>query len=371
MRRLIPPYLSSSFLLGWLFLSACSHVPSQAPEQAPVKQVVLESSQIFHHYSAINNHQYQLRVSFPASYQSNLSKRYPVVIKLDGQWDFLLAASAYNCVYFDGQMPETLFVGIDWGDVEGDIHAIRSRDLMPTPVEVYENSGHAKQFVDVLVEEIIPELETRFRLNDQRFLMGTSMSALFSTYALLERPEAFDGAISIAADYESSNDELMRLVESLEGTNKLADKRLYLGVGSWDLVAPSVLSFAERLQASKLPGFQLLLEQAPGYGHSGMNIPGYGGGYRFLFERENLAMPNGVERYLGRYHANDNSGDWLVIRLTEQGLEAENNAGQTLLLRAKSENTFYHPGVFFKLRFDGEQLLLETFFGDRQYQKDS
>ncbi len=351
-------------------LTGCIHSSVKVSDPTQVKRVVLESSQIFDHYSKLNDYSYRIRVNLPSSYQSNTDKKYPVILKLDGQWDFPLAAGAYNCVYFDGQMPETIVIGIGWGEVEGDIHAIRSRDLMPSPIKRYVESGHAKEFVNVLAKEIIPELERRFRLNGQRFLMGTSMSALFATYALLEQPETFDGAIAIGADFGSAKGVLTKQIESLANTDRLAGKRLYLGVGSLDAIAPGVQALSSELHNADLNDFKLMFELAPGYGHSSMNLPGYANGYRLMFERDHLYFDQKLlTGFTGEYYTPDTKGSKLLIRANSEGLVAETAWGEKIQLWAKSANEFYHPGMFFRIRFENGQAFVETFYGKQQLNK--
>jgi len=378
MRHIILPL----FLMLLSVLNACSNITkvdgssADANPSGPevTQSVVLESSEIFSLYSATYDQSYRVRIKLPASYQSNTTKRYPVIIKVDGQWDFLLAASAYNCLYFDGQMPETIFIGVDWGDLEGNIHKIRSRDLLPSPVSYFEGSGQAKTFIDVMQQELFPALEERYRLNGQRFLLGGSWGAVFSTYALLERPEFFAGAIAIGADYAPFEAALDALIDKKAGSRQLAGRKLYLGVGQYDAVAPSVLRLADKLENAELKGFDMKLNYLEGFGHSGMNIPGYAGGYQFMFERPSLTLsPENLAKFTGTYRevvdatksALDSEGerDKLTISMDGDRLVAEGNNTAPLTLTAQAENRFYHPGFFYNLDFEGDRVSLETFFG--------
>jgi TolB-like protein len=71
-------------------------------------------------------------------------------------------------------MPETVFVGIDWNADAQDVQVLRSRDLLPAPIAALSGSGRAKFFTDVIVNDIIPELNKRFRLNDQWVASGAA-----------------------------------------------------------------------------------------------------------------------------------------------------------------------------------------------------
>lgn len=332
-------------------------------------QVVLDSTQIFTLYSASLKQTYRIQARLPSSYATNSSKKYPLVIKVDGQWDFPLAASVFNNIYFDGQMPETIIIGIDWSDVTGNIHEIRARDLLPAPVEGFKNSGQAKQFVAALTKEIIPALQQRYRLNGQEFLLGGSWGATFVTYALLAQPNVFDGAIAIAGDYKRAAKEFDQQLKSLVNTQTLKGKRLYIGVGKGDEVAPDVLAYADKLAAAKLSGFNVKVDAREGFGHSGMNVPGYASGYQYMFERPNIALtPAILAQWVGDYVSPDKGAPELSIQNESQMLVAKIN-GQKISVLAKAENEFYNPDRFFNLRFDKTQVKLETFFGETNYQR--
>lgn len=358
-------------LFSCALLLALPVVSAEVPkgQQAVNPPVVLESTQIFTIRSEARQQDYRIQVRLPGSYETNLSKKYPLIIKVDGQWDFPLASSVFNGIYFDGQMPETIIIGIDWGDVGGNVQAIRARDLLPAPMQGFENSGQAEQFINTLASEIIPELAQRFRLNGQEFLLGGSWGATFATYALLERPDVFDGAIAIAGDYTSAADKFDQQMKTAAKSNALEGKRLYIGVGKGDSVAPKVVAYAKKLKAAKLKGFDLKVDVLDGFGHSGMNIPGYAGGYQFMFERPRVAVDQKILKQLaGNYTATEKGWPDLSISVKSKNLLVSIR-GETIQMLAKSEQDFYHPDRFFNLTFDGATARVETFFSGATYKK--
>jgi predicted alpha/beta superfamily hydrolase len=351
-------------------LPGCTVNPKKPTVSQELNPVVLESSQIFTLFAPTNQQNYRIRVRLPASYATNTTKKYPMIFKVDGQWDFLLAASAFNCLYFDGQMPETIFVGIDWGDIEGNIHSIRARDLLPSPLPNFAGSGQAKIFVNAIVNDILPELHKRFRLDGQEFLLGGSWGASFATYALLEQPQVFDGAIAIAGDYIVAADAMQQQIQALVGSNALNGKRLYVGLGKYDAVAPTVLNYVETLKKAKLNGLNIKLDYLEGFGHSGMNIPGYAGGFQYMFTRPQITLPNkALQTFVGEYESDDKNANHMSIRIEKERLEAQSADGNTIPLTAKSANAFYHPGRFFNITFTENQAQVETFYGQMNFRK--
>lgn len=361
--------LKSFAILLNVLLAGCASVGQPKSLQLSPEQVTLDASQIFSIYSNVNKQNYRIQVRLPASYANNKDKHYPVVIKVDGQWDFLLAASAYNCLYFDGQMPETIFVGIDWDAPADKVQALRARDLLPTPIAVFPDSGNAKAFTNAIVTEILPELKKRLRLNDQEFLLGGSWGGLFVTFALFERPDIFDGAIAIGGDYASGGDVVHQQIRSLVGSNALSGKRLYLGLGKWDPVAPVALDYVSELKHANVQGLQLQVDYLEGFGHSGMNVPGYASGYQYMFARPNVTLAaEKLQRLAGNYVSQDRNATKLIVSVQDQKLRITYSDRSEYLLAA-SEHSFYHPGVFFNLTFNENELLLETFYGQTHFRR--
>lgn len=360
-----------SLLALTMFCAGCASTNSDQVTSSEPEPLVLDNTQVFTHYSPTLDHTFRLRVALPGSYSWNESASYPLIIKLDGQWDFPLAVGAYNCITFDGQMPETVIMGIDWGDIEGDVHAIRARDLLPKAPSFYPDGGHAKTFLKVLIDEIMPEMENRFRLNGERVLIGGSWSAVFATYALFEQPEAFTGAIAIAGDYASASEIFEQQIRTLENTAALDGKRLYLGVGEWDQpLASQTATLVETLHQTELPGFQLHFDKLPGFGHSGMNLPGYAGGYQHVFQRANKTLsPAQLEAVSGKYRSSKEGSQDLIFVADENRLVAQMPSGEAIPLRAESETEFYHPGRRFDVRFTSDKVSIGYPFHSEEYQR--
>jgi len=338
------------------------------PSEPPVP-VVLDASSVFTIFSPLLDQTFRIQVRLPGSYHTQPNQHYPLIIKIDGQWDFPLAACIYNNLYFDGQMPETLVLGIEWADIEGDVHAIRARDLLPAPVSFYSDSGHADRFVEAFETDIIPQLQALYRLNGQYYLLGGSWGATFANYALLARPSLFAGAIAIAADYKSAASVFSGQIEALRPSSALQGRRLYIGVGKGDQVAQSVLAYAAQLAQADLAGFSLKVVSLEGFGHSGMNVPGFAGGYQFLFQRPQLVLAaDHLRRFVGTYRAQEQPDQEWQIQADQQGLMASNR-WHAIPLCALSTDSFYAPGEFLNLNFSGDRVEVETFFGRTEYRR--
>lgn len=358
--------LLCSVFASLIFIVGCTSSPTKVAEPPSTTPVTLDSSEIFEVFSVTQDQHYRIRMRLPASYLTDSNKHYPVIIKLDGQWDFLLAASAYNCMYFDGQMPEVVMVGVDWGDVEGDVYAIRARDLLPQSIG-RPDTGQASTFVNVLATEIIPELEKRYRLDGRRFLLGGSWGGVFATYALLENPSVFDGAIAIGPSYGIGMEAMLQQIEKVSGSPAFNDKRLYIGIGKWDPVAPDVSTYAKALTDANVPGLKFKFDELEGFGHSGMNIPGYAGGYQHIFGRPKLSLSSDKLRAVAGIYQMEGSDKQIQVSAQDEELVVQFPGGGAYSLWAQSETDFYHPGAFYNLIFKDERASLETFFGKAEF----
>ncbi len=362
----------SCLLLSFGLCVGCSSLTKTMSPQFATNPVVIETSDVFT-VTASNQRQYRIQVRYPGNYADQPGKTYPVIIKIDGQWDFPLAASVVNNIYFDGQMPEALVIGIDWVDTSPNLQMVRMRDLSPVSVEGVESSGQAALFAAVLAEDIVPALAKRFRTNGQVYLLGGSLGANFATFALLERPQAFSGAIAIGGSYGGSREVYQKLIQKHADSMALENKRLYLGVGVADSLVSQVTGLAEAIKNAQIAGLNLKVDVLPGYGHSGMNVPGYAAGYKFIFERPRLTLSRDYLKTLeGTYHSLNENEEPMDLQITEQGLSVV-RGGKPMPLHAQSPNEFYYDGEFYNLVFTVNEekinLRLESFFGTSEYSR--
>ena len=112
-------------------------------------------------------------------------------------------------------VPDALIVGIVRSGVEEDtregsaVGAERAFDLTPTRNVDEERryrgeykrdvrTGGGAAFLRVLIEELIPDIEARYRANGDRTLVGYSMGGLFGAYVLFQSPETFKRIVLVS-----------------------------------------------------------------------------------------------------------------------------------------------------------------------------
>lgn len=147
--------------------------------------------------SKITKHNYHLLVHLPDGYDRSEAVNYPVFYILDGQWDFSVAVGIYGKLNYDRELPKVIIVGITW-DEEDQRSGSRNRDLIN--MNGSQASG-AEGFLEVLEKEIIPWTESTYKTRGERVIAGSSMSASFVIYSMLENPGLFNNYISNSPNY--------------------------------------------------------------------------------------------------------------------------------------------------------------------------
>ena len=136
-------------------------------------------------------------VALPAGYERS-SARYPVLVVLDGESLFGIAAAIADFYASATQLPPMIVVGVR--------NVARTRDMTPPAVEGFEppdlgsdNPGGAPRFLSFLADELLPWIDREYRTVPMRSLVGHSASGLFVVYALAARPSLFTGHLFMDA----------------------------------------------------------------------------------------------------------------------------------------------------------------------------
>lgn len=133
-------------------------------------------------------------ISLPASYEKEPTKRYPLLILLDGEYLFdpFNGALSYGAYWDD--LPETIIVGITQNknnDRESDSSYDQSEGV-PT------NKGAA--FFEFLGGELIPYIESKYRTAPFRIIAGHDTTAGFLNFFLYKDYPLFNAYISLSPE---------------------------------------------------------------------------------------------------------------------------------------------------------------------------
>ena len=162
-------------------------LPAAGVSQAPLR----EAPAAVQLHSTVLGEARTLDVSLPAGYAADTGRRYPIVVVLDGEFEFDIAASTARFYSGSSQLPPMIVVGVR--------NTHRTRDLTPAPIAGFSppepDAGGAERFLDFIGTELVPYLDRTYRTAPLRVLVGHSLGGLFALHAIAHRVDLFTGYV--------------------------------------------------------------------------------------------------------------------------------------------------------------------------------
>jgi predicted alpha/beta superfamily hydrolase len=193
------------FVILLSLLSSTGLSAKSSEKVGPVREHVIANAEEHALSSSITGRRYRIYIGYPGSYNPKSSKKYPVVYVTDGYWHFDRLCSIAPGLWLDGVAPEFIVVGIGYDDDSLRFEDERRYELTPTVEgDAYTRqdglrSGGARKFLNSIVTEIIPYVETHTQADPSfRVLAGASFGGLFSLFAMGEAPGTFQGIVSVS-----------------------------------------------------------------------------------------------------------------------------------------------------------------------------
>jgi len=134
-----------------------------------------------------------IEVTLPPGYSEDSTRRYPVLVVLDGDLEQPIAATTARFYAETSQLPELIVVGVRNTDRGRDFTPALRPDF-PSPPEI-PVAGGADNFLDFVGDELLPYIDCHYRTAPMRVLVGHSLGGLFAIYTLGHRPGLFTGYI--------------------------------------------------------------------------------------------------------------------------------------------------------------------------------
>jgi len=128
-------------------------------------------------------------VQLPLEYQAHPGMKYPTIVLTDGNFFYPMLAPILHQYEKGGLLPPLILVGIGYRSFEA-MDSLRVRDYMyPEAIasDEMETVGGGKHFFQFITQELLPKVDSSYRTNGQRTLLGHSFGGYFSLYALLEQ----------------------------------------------------------------------------------------------------------------------------------------------------------------------------------------
>jgi len=234
----------------FLFLAGCAHLRPNDP--IPPHETLTINSTVLGEKRTIN-------VSLPPGYADS-SAKFDVLYMPDGALDedFPHVVNTVNALIARGEIQPVIVVGIP--------NTVRRRDLTgPTVVEsdreIAPVVGGSEKFRHFIRDELFPVIAAKYRVTDQRSIIGESLAGLFVLETMLLEPEMFSGFIAFSPSLWWNDHELVRTAEQHLGKWNERGGSLYFTVANEPQIRPHTAALAELLAKTQPPG--LIWKYAP------------------------------------------------------------------------------------------------------------
>lgn len=176
--------------------------------------------------------QRQYLVHLPESYNHTPKQRYPVIYVLDGSSQDVHTAASAALMARIGVTPEVIVVGIQNISGKG-----RQRDYTPPGMrqdldDKGSPEGRADKFLAFVRDELVPEIDSSYRISPTRILAGNSRGGLFVVYALTEDPSLFNAYFANSPALWRDDGEMVIRLDRFLQKNPSLKNNLFLSLGS-------------------------------------------------------------------------------------------------------------------------------------------
>ena len=236
---------------------------------------------------------YQLQIALPADFKKHPEMKYPVVFVADGYWAFTTVAAICANLTYGKNVPPMLVVGLGYAGDNPDYDKLRGTDLLPvTSHGSYETDGAgAKEFLAMIETSAIPLLEKDYRADPaHRYLMGCSAGGAFALYAMLTRPELFQGYVADSPWVDA----VWNVERQAADEHRITTARVFISSAEneWTYYRQQIGVFTRRLEADGLVKGGLESHRVPNVRHAAGQPESYTQG--LLFVTEPIAPERGI-----------------------------------------------------------------------------
>ncbi|OOQ57989.1 alpha/beta hydrolase [Mucilaginibacter pedocola] len=322
------PALQRCLLMIALFFFAkttIAQVKSDMPAVFTDKEMVK-----WEYSSKVIGEDYTIYVHFPPGYDTTKTK-YPVLYMTDGDWNMTVAMNCFNMLRQDYETTEALIVGIGYGSRPNK----RSRDLNP------ETGG--PKFISFIEQEVIPFIQSKYRVNDNKALYGYSFGGMFTTMVLFQHPGLFD-MVFIGAPGNEGND-LIPSAKKYFANHTDLNCRVFAGVGSYEHNnVKNIADFKTYLDSRHAKGLVVKTAIAPNANHGAALAQVMQNAIAFGYCKMHtpITVPaTTLQQYAGNYTIAGNKTDKFKIYAKGNALYFTENEGLPTQLVPYGKNAFF------------------------------
>ena len=220
-----------------------------------------------------------LLISVPDRYELTTT-RYPVLYLLDGNTHFKHGTSTVDFLAGVGYMPDMIVVAIP--------NTNRSRDFTPSRIDAIPNSGGAEIFLKFMNEELFSFIDSHYRTEPFRVLMGHSLGGMFAVYTLFKHPDMFQACIAVSPYLMYDNEMVLKEVEQVLENNPILNKFLYITLGNEPDYTSAIGQFSNFLKRKKPEGLIWDYHEMAGDNHASVPLKSLYFGLEKLYEKWRL-----------------------------------------------------------------------------------
>jgi uncharacterized protein len=213
-----------------IILSITKFSLAQNPKPISQTPFVIGSTDVIH--SKVLSENRTLNIYLPEGYNKDSNTQYPVIYLLDGSADedFIHIAGLvqFNSFEWVNQVPKSIVVGIANVD--------RRRDYtFPTnlkkDIQTNPTSGHSDKFIQFIETELFNYIDSNYKTNSNKTLIGQSLGGLLATEILLKKPTLFNQFIIVSPSLWWNNGSLLKTSSKLLDSTFSQPTKIYIGVG--------------------------------------------------------------------------------------------------------------------------------------------
>ncbi len=235
---------------------------------------------------------YKLLIRLPGSFAKHQERKYPVILVADGYWNFATAAGLVGSLIYGKHIPQSIVVGLSYDGENLDYDKLRGPDLESgTWSGMFMGDDHSKRFLDMIETQVLPLLERDYRADPgHRYLVGVSSGADFTLFAMLSKPQLFQGYVADSPFPLG----MWNMERAFAASGRTVEGRVSISSSEneWTEYRKWIPMFYERLKRDGVVKGGLTYRETPGVRHAAGLSEAYMRGLMYVMEP--LAPEKGV-----------------------------------------------------------------------------
>jgi predicted alpha/beta superfamily hydrolase len=264
------------------------------------------------------SYDHEVSVALPASYDAAADTKYPVLWVLDAPLMMRTVVGILDTLVIGNHAPEMIVVGVGSRSEDGLAGVGRRvmdfsppgpdyfppgeagtawRELAPLP----EFPHRADDFLAFLVDEVRPQIAAKYRISGEHALFGHSAAGMFATYALFQRPGAFQKMIIGSPYLQGVRGAVFAAEAGYAARHEDLDASLFMAAGDREVdeyflaisgIVSSMARFSETMRLRRYPSLELETRIYSGEDHYTAVPRIIGEGIRHLWAAEAARLPS-------------------------------------------------------------------------------